>query len=104
MKNRLTISQVLIFCIVFTQVFGGFENQVSAATQITKKQVWFRCVLTLPPTQLVRRKTIVVSVVLKIKCLQQRRVPKNQVWFRCVLTLPTTQLVRRKTIVVAKVL
>ena len=37
MKNRLTISQVLIFCIVFTQVFGGFENQVSAATQIAKK-------------------------------------------------------------------
>ena len=37
MKNRLTISQVLIFCIVFVQVFGGFENQVSAATQITKK-------------------------------------------------------------------
>ena len=37
MKNRLTISQVLVFCIVFSQVFGGFENQVSAATQITKK-------------------------------------------------------------------
>ena len=37
MKNRLTISQVLVFCIVFVQVFGGFENQVSAATQITKK-------------------------------------------------------------------
>ena len=37
MKNRLTISQVLIFCIVFTQVFSGFENQVSAATQIAKK-------------------------------------------------------------------
>ena len=37
MKNRLTISQVLIFCIVFTQVFSGFENQVSAAMQITKK-------------------------------------------------------------------
>jgi hypothetical protein len=37
MKNRLTISQVLILCIVFTQVIGGFENQVSAATQIAKK-------------------------------------------------------------------
>ena len=37
MKNRLTISQVLVFCIVFVQVFGGFENQVSAATQIAKK-------------------------------------------------------------------
>ena len=37
MKNRLTISQILIFCIVFTQVSSGFENQVSAATQIAKK-------------------------------------------------------------------
>jgi len=37
MKKRLATSRILIFCIVFAQVFGGFENQVSAATQIAKK-------------------------------------------------------------------
>ena len=37
MKKRLVTSRILIFCILFAQVFGGYENQVSAATQIAKK-------------------------------------------------------------------
>jgi hypothetical protein len=84
MKKRLTISQVLIFCIVFTQIFSSFENQVSAATQISKKSSLVS--LCLNPAGNAAR------AAQDDRCIegsenqvsQQRRLPKNQLWFRSV--------------------